>query len=913
MIIDKALSKVFGTKHERDVKAMRPRVAEINALEAGIKPLSDDELRARVGAIRARVQDALKTLPENVEERRTLARETLNKELVESFALVREAAWRAIGQRHYDVQLMGGMVLHEGKIAEMRTGEGKTLVATLAVSLNALSGRGVHVVTVNDYLARRDADWMGRIYKFLGFYGRLHPARHARRGPPRGLPLRHHVRHEQRVRLRLPARQHEVRARADGPARARLRGRRRGRLDPHRRGPHAAHHLGPVRGRDGHLLQGRPDRPEARPRRRGQGQVREQDDDGRLPPGREGAHLLAHRGRRHEVRAPPRRREPLRPGEHRPPARLPAGPARPHALQAGRGVRREGRAGHHRRRVHGPPHARAPLVRRPPPGRRGEGGRQDREGKPDARDDHAPELLPHVRQAVGHDGHGRHRGRRVRQDLQARRRRDPDEPRHGPHRRARPRLPDRAREVRRRRRGDRREERKGPARPRRHDLDREVRASLDDAQEAEGPPRRPEREVPRAGSDDRRSGGPGGRRHDRDEHGRPRHGHPPRRQPRVPRPPEGEGGRGALQEAPRRAPEGDGRGSRAGRRARRAPHHRHRAPRVAPHRQPAPRPRRPPGRPRLVALLPLARGRPHADLRVRPPVGPHEAPRHGGRRPDRAPLGHEVDRARTGAGRGPQLRHPQAPPRVRRRHEQAARGDLPAEEGNPHGQARARVRRRPRRGRLGGLRRPALPRRQGRLRVELGRPRGPRLRDVRLQALREGHVRGTRRTPSSRRASGPPCARRTRPRRSPSAPKSCATSRSSSCSRRSTRSGRTTSSASTTSRKASGCAATVSAIPLVEYKKESFAALRGDEGRNRGADPPVPVPLRGPAGPGRARLAPGGRGRGLGRRRPPHRPARRPRAAPPRSSRRRPATGSRTSTTRAPTTRPRAATSASRP
>ena len=169
MIIDKALSKVFGTKHERDVKAMRPRVAEINALEAGIKPLSDDELRARVGAIRTRVQDALKTLPENVEERRTLARETLNKELVETFALVREAAWRAIGQRHYDVQLMGGMVLHEGKIAEMRTGEGKTLVATLAVSLNALSGRGVHVVTVNDYLAKRDAEWMGRIYKFLGF------------------------------------------------------------------------------------------------------------------------------------------------------------------------------------------------------------------------------------------------------------------------------------------------------------------------------------------------------------------------------------------------------------------------------------------------------------------------------------------------------------------------------------------------------------------------------------------------------------------------------------------------------------------------------------------------------------------------------------------------------------------------
>jgi preprotein translocase subunit SecA len=169
MIIDKALSKVFGTKHQRDVKAMVPRVAAISALEPEIKALADDAIHARVAAISARVQEALKTLPENIEERRALSRQVLDAELIEVFALVREAAWRAISQRHYDVQLMGGMVLHEGKISEMRTGEGKTLVATLAVSLNALSGRGVHLVTVNDYLARRDADWMGRIYRFLGF------------------------------------------------------------------------------------------------------------------------------------------------------------------------------------------------------------------------------------------------------------------------------------------------------------------------------------------------------------------------------------------------------------------------------------------------------------------------------------------------------------------------------------------------------------------------------------------------------------------------------------------------------------------------------------------------------------------------------------------------------------------------
>jgi len=168
MIIDKALSKVFGTKHERDVKALRPRVAEISALEPQISALSDDALRARLGGVRTRVQEAVGAPPEALEERRKRVQEVLDAELVEVFAIVREAGRRALEQRHYDVQLMGGMVLHQGKISEMRTGEGKTLVATLPVTLNALTGRGVHVVTVNDYLAKRDAEWMGRIYRFLG-------------------------------------------------------------------------------------------------------------------------------------------------------------------------------------------------------------------------------------------------------------------------------------------------------------------------------------------------------------------------------------------------------------------------------------------------------------------------------------------------------------------------------------------------------------------------------------------------------------------------------------------------------------------------------------------------------------------------------------------------------------------------
>ena len=173
---------------------------------------------------------------------------TLDDLLPEAFAVVREAAKRTLGQRHFDVQLVGGMVLHDGKIAEMKTGEGKTLVATLPVYLNALAGKGVHIVTVNDYLARRDAEWMGQIYQFLGMTRRRHRARPGRRPAARAVRRRHHLRHQQRVRLRLPARQHEVPAGGHGPARLLLRHRRRGGQHPDRRGAHAADHLRPGRG-----------------------------------------------------------------------------------------------------------------------------------------------------------------------------------------------------------------------------------------------------------------------------------------------------------------------------------------------------------------------------------------------------------------------------------------------------------------------------------------------------------------------------------------------------------------------------------------------------------------------------------------------------------------------------------------
>ena len=152
MLIDSILKKLVGTKNERELRHLHPRVDAINALEPEIRTLTDEQIQARSAELRQRVAQGA----------------TLDDVLVEAFALCREASRRTVGMRHFDVQLIGGMVLHQGKIAEMKTGEGKTLVATLPVFLNALAGQGVHVVTVNDYLARRDAAWMSPIYRFLG-------------------------------------------------------------------------------------------------------------------------------------------------------------------------------------------------------------------------------------------------------------------------------------------------------------------------------------------------------------------------------------------------------------------------------------------------------------------------------------------------------------------------------------------------------------------------------------------------------------------------------------------------------------------------------------------------------------------------------------------------------------------------
>src|SRR5271169_4404702 len=167
-VLDRVVARFIGTKHERDIKKLQPLVAGLHAQEAQVQTLSDEQLKERFAALRTVVQEQLKDSdPEEPTYKEDLRR-TLEGVVMPAFALAREAGRRFLKMRHFDEQLLGGMVLNDGKIAEMKTGEGKTLVATLPAALNALAGRGVHIVTVNDYLARRDAEWMSPLYKALG-------------------------------------------------------------------------------------------------------------------------------------------------------------------------------------------------------------------------------------------------------------------------------------------------------------------------------------------------------------------------------------------------------------------------------------------------------------------------------------------------------------------------------------------------------------------------------------------------------------------------------------------------------------------------------------------------------------------------------------------------------------------------
>ena len=204
------LTRIFGSRNDRLIKRYNKTVQRINALEPAISALSDDALRAKTAEFKERLAKG----------------EVLDDLLPEAFAVVREAGKRVLNMRHFDVQLVGGMILHAGKIAEMRTGEGKTLVATLPAYLNALSGLGVHIVTVNDYLASRDADWMGRVYRFLGLSVGVNLSQSAADVKQQAYAADITLRHQQRVRLRLPARQHGDAGGGPLPARPQFRHRR---------------------------------------------------------------------------------------------------------------------------------------------------------------------------------------------------------------------------------------------------------------------------------------------------------------------------------------------------------------------------------------------------------------------------------------------------------------------------------------------------------------------------------------------------------------------------------------------------------------------------------------------------------------------------------------------------------------
>jgi preprotein translocase subunit SecA len=175
------LTRMFGSKNEREVKRLQPIVDAINAIEPTMKAMSDEQLKGQTVMFKEKLEQGA----------------ALDDLLPEAFATVREASWRSVDMRPFDVQLIGGIFLHRGRITEMKTGEGKTLVATLPAYLNALTGKGVHIITVNDYLARRDTEWMGKIYNFLGPECRIHPAWTRRQATPQCLQRRYHLRYQQ--------------------------------------------------------------------------------------------------------------------------------------------------------------------------------------------------------------------------------------------------------------------------------------------------------------------------------------------------------------------------------------------------------------------------------------------------------------------------------------------------------------------------------------------------------------------------------------------------------------------------------------------------------------------------------------------------------------------------------------------
>ena len=589
----KFLSRL-GDSNEREVRALEPLVERITALEPEIQALSDDELRGRTAVLRERLRERVGDILVPIELRSHSAEEdaadsaltgadaarladelkaqrerelkeindALEELLPEAFASVREAMVRALGKRHYDVQLMGGIVLHRGMIAEQRTGEGKTFVGPLAAYLNALVGRGVHVVTVNDYLAKRDAQWIGAVFHRLGMsVGSIQhegafvfdpdfPATDERlrdlRPVPRGEAYAADVTYGTNNELGFDyLRDNLV-------------------VDLASRVQRGHFFYAIVDEVDNILID------EARTPLIISGQAEESADKyvqfAQLVPRLKAEEDYVVDEKFKQVAITEAGTDKMeqwlgvdnlfgddfslaRHLEQALKAQVLYQLDRDYVVKDGEVIIVD--------EFTGTAHAGPALVGGAAPGGRGKGGGEHPQRAADAGHRHLPELLPDVRQARRDDRYRRDRGGGVLQDLRPRGRRHPDQPRHDPRRLRGPRVRQAVRQVERGHRRDRRGAREGAAGAGRHDQRRGLRDARRHADAARRQAQRPERQVPREGGGDRRPGRALGRGHDRDEHGRARHRHPARRQPRG-------AGRRAAPQAGHERPRGDAGGVRGG-------------------------------------------------------------------------------------------------------------------------------------------------------------------------------------------------------------------------------------------------------------------------------------------------------------------------------------------------------------
>ncbi len=649
-LVNTVLTKIVGSRADRDLKKMRPNVDAINQLEPSMKALSDEALKDKTAEFRGRFERGA----------------SLDELLPEVFAVGREASRRVLEMRHFDVQLIGGMVLHQGKIAEMKTGEGKTLVATLPVYLNSLTGKGVHVVTVNDYLARRDAEWMGRLYRALGLT--VGVIQHDMRDQERQDAYRADVTYGTNNELGFDYLRDNMK------------------FDPslfvHRLFPQLVKdadgkeaeklfHYAIVDEVDSILID------EARTPLIISGPAEESTDlyykiDRIIPRLRRDLDFTVDEKTRTVTlteEGVPSVEKLLQVDNLYEPSQM---HILHHVYQALRAHTLYKRDADYMVKD-GQVIIVDEFTGRLMPGRRwSDGLHQAVEAKEHVKIERENQTLATITFQNYFRMYGKLAGMTGTAETEAaefekiywlevvpvptNRNLIRDEYADMVYRTEREKLDAVVQEIREM-------QREGAPGPRRDHIHRQEREAFPDAQAGRREARGAEREISRDGGGDRGPGGAQGRGHHRDQHGGPRNRHSPRRQLRVPRESrgqeEGRRGRGASAERlGRGAPEseaGSRERARGGRRQRRPSHPRHRAPRVAANRQPAPRPCRPTGGSRELAVLPLARRRPDANLRKRPHQRPDAADGDGGRRSHRARNGDPSYRAGPEAGGGAEL------------------------------------------------------------------------------------------------------------------------------------------------------------------------------------------------------------------------------------------------------------------